>query len=1569
MLTLRFGIAWRLAISLLPIVALANSPVSGQVLPLTVQKALDSARHAQQQSDWKEADTQFSAALKLAPESADILLALAETDEQWAGHELRAVSWFHAYLALTSRANEAQIAPRIAALEQRSRSNAISLIQRAAAAAINLAPKDRILTLSRIAAQQVKAGDVVAAMSSLSTAANIDVDKYQLRNAYTTVASTCASRGDLDCVENLLRRAIDNDTRVGLLNAAAFALAAAKHFPEALRYAERLSGVLAASSYLAIAQRQDSANEQDGAKQSVSDAILALRAASSTDFFYNMESLINLATALGEINNTRISVAALPQSTVRIGAFSWLAVAYANEGDASSARQALQNGVDTYYALARNQNYATSYYASSSLITLIKTAMAINATDFGNRLFATYQTTIRGNDGWAQSRRFDGFVAVGRYSEAQVVANNHPDLQQRKWLSESLDRLRSEHAQLLTKAGRLDDAEAVGRTISDPDTARSLRYAISNLITARVARLIHRDNLDIALDLTAKDPDENSRRSQIQRILKIYNDRIAKLIKSGDFPTVEVALSSEPRPGVYAATRIELAKVYAERGDTPAFHHALENAAVSVAHSSLQLYGRSDYTNLCTDLAKLYIQAVDLDAATRLIDAAFRTLIALSDNGKSASLESLVIVRADIGKAALNDNNMPVANAALTQAVSDANQIPEVDERANALAYIAELLAQTGSARELMEAVKPLPPSYSKDRALSVIAVALFAQSQSTDAISLIASIQDTSQRSSALMRALTFAVAKSDWSGAMNLADDSVLGATVAANLASKLLSAGDFDRAASLETRFADKPDLHDSYLGTLAQARSLNGEFDVALKTALRQSSIARRTQTLFSLVSSVMAVGGVEAAKPFYAAAMAQLSAPMDADSRLELCTSTRSFLAYGAITQIDLPGPELAPACLTEAFSRANLEDRVRAFDALLSAPYLVTQPMPGSVLVPGRPVIGRWIMESQQSDNESTRAAQTSDAASVLARDGAIDMASLVLNTVRGRNYSSQLYAIRWLVDANALPEARELVRKAVEEIEARTDDGSRNDGFLTLVTMMIAMGDFKQALNFADRINPPSSRIGPYSEISRAAANSGRYDLALQAIVTAHRIAGLNSGYWSSTFVSIAAEAGDKNIEDWLNAAAAYQTDTSAQDIYFTRGAVISALLRWKQIERAKHLITTQEEALKNFDPSRRPAAADLLALHYAWAGNIAGLGRLILETRLPRFQMSLLMSAAAGFAKAGKIDVARTTLQRAVSALEINRPDAQAWVNYQITLALEDIDPPQAEKQALDIADLTWRARAVANLVQSRIGKSNLSGAAALLRAGPSSAATDPFIPRLTRFLVGKNDLDGAHALISKAIHPVIRDEARRQMGLALTHLGKAQDAFTETNAIESPLNRAYALADVGMTLAARAAGGQLDLGYFAQLCLFSAAKLADTLQDPIQKSDVLIYVAHAQALLKPNNSAATRQRAIAVAATIGDDNARTAAEYWAKELTSAPNIDNTAAAEREDWIYQANYGLTSTVFSDIDLFTRTTSLKPTSDVVDGFLNGANDLLSMIETIHNKAAQWTDKRAGSLH
>src|SRR4029077_14418895 len=99
-------------------------------LPPKAQEAVKKGLSAAEQQQWTVAIGYFDEARQVAPDSPVPLVNLGLAEAQVPGHELRAICWFEAYLALVPAAvNGPAVRQQISDLELRTKGNAGKIIE------------------------------------------------------------------------------------------------------------------------------------------------------------------------------------------------------------------------------------------------------------------------------------------------------------------------------------------------------------------------------------------------------------------------------------------------------------------------------------------------------------------------------------------------------------------------------------------------------------------------------------------------------------------------------------------------------------------------------------------------------------------------------------------------------------------------------------------------------------------------------------------------------------------------------------------------------------------------------------------------------------------------------------------------------------------------------------------------------------------------------------------------------------------------------------------------------------------------------------------------------------------------------------------------------------------------------------------------------------------------------------------------------------------------------------------------------------------------------------------------
>src|ERR1019366_3576967 len=151
---------------------------------------------ATQQQDYMLATRYFQDARKIAPDAPDIYYNLGLAEAKIPGRELRAISWFGAYLAANPKSTStAAIKDQIAALDVKSQSNLSHLIQSAQDAASQIADDNsKAYNWGRVAGLWAESGDMTAAMKT----ADLIQDAGRKSQAQASIAEGQMSAGNFE---------------------------------------------------------------------------------------------------------------------------------------------------------------------------------------------------------------------------------------------------------------------------------------------------------------------------------------------------------------------------------------------------------------------------------------------------------------------------------------------------------------------------------------------------------------------------------------------------------------------------------------------------------------------------------------------------------------------------------------------------------------------------------------------------------------------------------------------------------------------------------------------------------------------------------------------------------------------------------------------------------------------------------------------------------------------------------------------------------------------------------------------------------------------------------------------------------------------------------------------------------------------------------------------------------------------------------------------------------------------------------------------------------------------------
>lgn len=275
--------------------------VQAEPLPPNVQGLVDKGIAAARQQEWLLALQQFDAAFDKSPGSPETVFNLALANDRMGGHELRAITWYRAYLALApAAANREQVAARIAALETVVHGEARLLVQKAAAANAQLPPNDRANGLYAITTAEARADDPAAVVATIAGAGGPTV--LDPEAAYANITQEFAKLGNLGAAEDALRRIATPDKRDDALLGIVTGSIDAERITEALAYAKTINGFRRLLAYDRIAKHQIDKKDQAGAKQTLELALEAYRAMDKNTHANNVGELIGIAGAVDEVD-------------------------------------------------------------------------------------------------------------------------------------------------------------------------------------------------------------------------------------------------------------------------------------------------------------------------------------------------------------------------------------------------------------------------------------------------------------------------------------------------------------------------------------------------------------------------------------------------------------------------------------------------------------------------------------------------------------------------------------------------------------------------------------------------------------------------------------------------------------------------------------------------------------------------------------------------------------------------------------------------------------------------------------------------------------------------------------------------------------------------------------------------------------------------------------------------------------------------------------------------------------------------------------------------------------------
>ncbi len=205
--------------TLLIMLCVAALPAAAQertapALPPDAQQAFDRGLKAVKQQEWGLATRYFSDAQKTAPYASTVLFNLGLAHAR-AGHELPAIAWLHAYLAVTPQAPNAEaIRAEIERLKTVMRGKMNAIFQTAITAAQQLREIEKYRGFLSIAGCQADVGDVEGAIATWKLD-NPQGETSRLSNLYWSAFSKALIRaGDLEGAQEALKNVTETEDQM-----------------------------------------------------------------------------------------------------------------------------------------------------------------------------------------------------------------------------------------------------------------------------------------------------------------------------------------------------------------------------------------------------------------------------------------------------------------------------------------------------------------------------------------------------------------------------------------------------------------------------------------------------------------------------------------------------------------------------------------------------------------------------------------------------------------------------------------------------------------------------------------------------------------------------------------------------------------------------------------------------------------------------------------------------------------------------------------------------------------------------------------------------------------------------------------------------------------------------------------------------------------------------------------------------------------------------------------------------------------------------------------------------------
>ena len=334
--------------------AIASNSAAGSPLPAAAQEAVNQGMSADQQGnhqaeigDFRGAQRNYLAAidhfreaLRAAPDDPQIFFDLGVAESKIPGRELRAISWFGAYLSVQRDAPDTTgVTNQINKLQGKSRQTLLTLIRSADDAATR---DDDSLSMSSVVERWARAGDFSAALQG---AAKITSARSK-NDAYGSVAIYKAKAGDFEGAKAAWELIGDETEKSRTQTKIIQGQVAAADFEGALRtwaamtplghVASAPTGGPTAASVIAAVQRK--LGDRAGARETLVAAIreaLLVEAGSGRDLVYYD---IAEAQALGgDISVAQHSAALIGNDPIRVEAVGNILSAMVTSGRVSQA--------------------------------------------------------------------------------------------------------------------------------------------------------------------------------------------------------------------------------------------------------------------------------------------------------------------------------------------------------------------------------------------------------------------------------------------------------------------------------------------------------------------------------------------------------------------------------------------------------------------------------------------------------------------------------------------------------------------------------------------------------------------------------------------------------------------------------------------------------------------------------------------------------------------------------------------------------------------------------------------------------------------------------------------------------------------------------------------------------------------------------------------------------------------------------------------------------------------------------------------------------------------------------